>query len=118
MEKNPKTFTIDATDKPLGRLAGEISILLRGKNYPDYRPNVDAEVVVNIKNARKIKLTGKKKDTKLYYRHSGYLGNLKSISLGKLFEKNPAEVLRKAVFGMLPENKLRSKQLKRLKIEK
>jgi len=112
-----KTHTIDATDKVLGRLATEIAVLLRGKNKPDFRPNKDIGDFVIIRNIDKIKFTGKKLEQKFYYRHSGYLGSLKKTPLKKLFEKNPDEVLKKAVFGMLPTNKLRANQIKRLKIE-
>jgi len=112
-----KTHTIDATNKVLGRLATEIAILLRGKNKPDFVPNKNIGDFVVVKNIDKIKITGKKFEKKIYYHHSGYLGGLKKITFKKLFEKNPAEVLKRAVFGMLPKNKLRSKQIKRLKIE-
>ncbi len=112
-----KTYTIDATNKVLGRLATQIAVLLRGKNKPDFVPNKDIGGFVVVKNFNKIKLTGKKLTQKIYYHHTGYLGGLKGISLKKLFEKNPAQVLKKAVFGMLPKNKLRAKQIKRLKIE-
>jgi len=110
-------YTIDAADKVLGRLATEIAILLRGKNKPDFAPNKDIGGFVVVKNFNKIKITGKKLFQKIYYHHTGYLGGLKEISLKKLFEKNPTQVLKKAVFGMLPKNKLRAKQIKRLKIE-
>lgn len=112
-----KTYTIDATDKILGRLATQIAVLLRGKNNPNFVPNRDMRVFVVVKNIDKIKFTGSKPDKKIYYRHTGYLGGLKEITLKKLFEKNPGKVLQKAVFGMLPNNKLRAKQIKRLKIE-
>ena len=109
--------TIDATGKVLGRLATEIAVLLRGKHKPDFVPYKDMGDFVVVKNVDKIKVTGKKIEKKKYYRHSGYLGGLKEIPLKKLFEKNPAEVLRKAVWGMLPNNKLRPEQIKRLKFE-
>lgn len=113
------THTIDATNKVLGRLASQIAILLRGKHKPDFRPNQDVGDFVIIKNVSKIRFTGKKMEKKKYYRHTaGYLGALKEIALKKIFEKDPAEVLRKAVYGMLPKNKLRAQQIKRLKIEK
>ena len=108
---------IDASDKVLGRLAVEIAILLRGKRKPDFAPYKDIGDFVVVKNINKIKLTGKKREKKIYYHHSGYLGGLKEIPFEKLFEKNPGQVLRKAVFGMLPKNKLRAKQIKRLKVE-
>lgn len=111
-----KTHTIDAANKVLGRLATEIAILLRGKNKPDFAPNKDMGDFVTVRNFSKIRITGKKFEQKIYYRHTGYLGGLKEISLKKLFKKDPAEVLKKAVFGMLPKNKLRAKQIKRLRI--
>lgn len=111
-----KNYKIDATNKVLGRLAVKIAILLRGKNEPNFTPNQDTGGFVFVRNIEKIKFTGKKFDGKIYYRHSGYLGGIKSVVLRKLFEKSPEKVLRKAVFGMLPNNKLRAKQIKRLKI--
>ncbi|MBZ1348238.1 MAG: 50S ribosomal protein L13 [Candidatus Nealsonbacteria bacterium] len=116
MQRN--THTIDATKKVLGRLAAEIAVLLRGKLRPDFAPNKDMADYVIIKNITKIIITGKKIEQKKYFRHSGYLGSSKEIPLKILHEKNPAEVLKKAVFGMLPKNKLRAKQIKRLKIER
>lgn len=111
-----KTHTIDAANKVLGRLATEIAVLLRGKNKPDFAPNKDMGDFVTVRNFSKIRITGKKFEQKIYYRHTGYLGGLKEVSLKKLFKKDPAEVLKKAVFGMLPKNKLRAKQIKRLRI--
>ena len=108
-------YTIDATNKILGRLATEIAVLLRGKNKPDFAPNKDIGDFIFVKNIEKIKVSGKKYDDKMYYRHSGYLGSLKETPYKKIFEKNPEEVLKKAVYGMLPKNKLRDKQIKRLK---
>jgi large subunit ribosomal protein L13 len=113
-----ETHTIDARNKVLGRLASEIAILLRGKHKPDFLPNKDMGDFIVVKNIDKIKFTGKKFEKKKYYHHTGYLGSLKEVPLKDLFKKNPGEVLRKAVFGMLPKNKLRSEQIKRLKIEK
>ncbi len=112
-----KTHTIDATDKVLGRLATEIAILLRGKHKPDFLPYKDMGDFVVVKNINKIKISGKKIEQKKYYRHSAYLGGLKEIPLRTLFKKDPAQVLKRAVWGMLPKNKLRAKQIKRLKIE-
>lgn len=111
-----QTHTIDANGKILGRLATQIAILLRGKNKPNFAPNKDIGDFIIVKNINKIKFTGKKFDKKIYYHHTGYLGGLKKIPLWKLFEKDPGQVLKKAVFGMLPKNKLRVKQIKRLKI--
>jgi len=113
-----QTHTIDATGKVLGRLATEIAILLRGKHKPDFVPYRDMGDFVLIKNVDKMKFSGKKMEQKIYYRHSGYLGKLKETPLKKIFEVRPDEVLKKAVFGMLPKNKLRAKQIKRLKTEK
>lgn len=112
-----KTHTIDATGKVLGRLATEIAILLRSKHKTDFVPYKDMGDFVIVKNADKIKITGKKLEKKKYYRHSGYLGHLKEIPMKEIFIKDPAKVLRIAVYGMLPKNKLRSEQIKRLKIE-
>ncbi len=112
-----ETHTIDAVGQPLGRLAVEIAVLLRGKHRPDFMPNKDAGDFVIIKNIEKIKFTGKKFEKKIYYHHTGYLGGLKETPLKTLFKKDPDRVLRKAVFGMLPKNKLRAKQIKRLKTE-
>jgi large subunit ribosomal protein L13 len=112
-----KTYTIDASGKILGRLASEITILLRGKHKPSFQPNEDAGDFVIVKNVSEIRVTGKKMEQKKYYHHSGYLGGLKEISLKELFAKDPAQVLRIAVSKMLPRNKLRRKQIKRLKFE-
>ncbi len=112
-----ETYTIDATEKPLGKLATEVAILLRGKNKPTFEPYKDEGAFVIVKNFKKVKLTGKKKEKKVYYRHTGYLGGLKITPFKKLFEKDPHEVLKKAVWGMLPKNKLRKEQIKRLKTE-
>src|SRR4030042_3259388 len=111
------THTIDASGRTLGRLATEIANLLRGKNKPDFLPYKDTGDFVLIKNTDKIKFTGKKLEKKKYYRHSGYLGGLKETPLKKLFQQNPKEVLRKAVFGMLPKNKLRARIIKKLKFK-
>ncbi|MEA3452964.1 MAG: 50S ribosomal protein L13 [Patescibacteria group bacterium] len=112
-----ETHTIDATDRSLGRLATEVAGFLRGKHKKDFMPNRDDGDFVVVKNFNKVKFTGKKPEQKIYYRHSGYLGGLKETPLYKLFEKDPAEVLKKAVWGMLPKNKLRPEQIKRLKTE-
>jgi len=111
-----KTYTIDATNRILGRLAVQVANLLRGKKKPDYVPYKDMGDVVIVKNIKNLKVTGKKADQKMYYRHSEYLGGLKKTPYKKLFEKDPSQVLRKAVWGMLPVNKLRNGQIKRLKI--
>lgn len=108
---------IDATDQILGRLASSIAKILQEKNKVSFRPERDiSNEIIEVKNIRGIKVTGKKLKDKIYYRHSGHPGNLKSITLGKLFEKDPAKVLKLAVLGMLPKNKLRDRRMKRLRI--
>jgi large subunit ribosomal protein L13 len=97
---------VDATDKTLGRLATELATRLRGKHKPEFTPNMDTGDHMIVINAEKIKVTGKKLDDKMYHRYTGYIGNLKSISLGKLLEQHPERVLQKAVKGMLPRNPL------------
>ncbi len=111
-----KTYTIDAEKKPLGRLATQIAVLLTGKNEENYASYEDRGAYVVVENIEKITLTGKKKGDKKYYHHSGYPGGLKEITYDKLIEKKPTEALKKAVYGMLPKNKLRKERIKRLKI--
>lgn len=110
-------YTIDAEGKVLGRLAVEIATLLQGKNKPDFEPHSDMGGIVLVKNADKIKVTGKKAKQKIYYHHSGYPGGLKETPYRKMMEEKPNEILRHAVYGMLPKNKLRDKRIKRLKFE-
>ena len=111
-------WIVDAEDKVLGRLAVKIANILRGKNKPIFTPHVDTGDFVIVVNAEKIKLTGKKYDNKIYYRHTGYMGGLKEAPAKKLLSEKPEEVLRKAVKGMLPKNKLGRKMIKKLKIYK
>lgn len=108
---------IDAKNKTLGRLASKTALILQGKESPDYRPNLVLPVKVKIVNASKIKISEKKLKEKLCYRHSGYAKGLKSTSAQKLFKKNPGLILKKAISGMLPKNKLRKQYLKNLTIE-
>ena len=110
-----ETHTIDVEGRSLGRVASQIAVLLMGKHKPSFVPNQDLGDFVLVKNIRKVKITGKKIEQKKYYRHSGYLGHLKEISLKKVMDSNPGEVLRRAVSGMLPKNRLRKPRLKRLK---
>lgn len=118
MEKSSKKIQkIDATDKVVGRLATKIAQILMGKDKPDYQPNLDKGDLVMVENVDKMKFTGKKLEQKLYYRHSGYPGGLKEEKMGVVFKKNPAEVLKKAVWNMLPKNKLRKPRIKKLKIQ-
>lgn len=97
---------VDATDKTLGRLATELAHRLRGKHKPSFTPNMDTGDHMVVINAEKIKVTGNKLEDKMYYRHTGYIGNLKSISLGKLLDTHPERVIQNAVRGMLPKNPL------------
>ena len=107
---------IDATDVVLGRLAVQAANLLRGKHKPTYAPNVDGGDFVVIVNASKISLSGNKADTKMAYRHSGRPGGLKSISYGELLQRDPRQAVERAVWGMLPKNKLSRQLIKKLKV--
>jgi large subunit ribosomal protein L13 len=107
---------VDAADKNLGRLSTQIADALRGKRKPTYTPHIDVGDFVVVVNAEKIAVTGNKLETKRYYRHSGYPGGLKSRTLGQMLERRPEEVIRHAVKGMLPRNRLARKQLTKLKI--
>lgn len=107
-------FTIDADGKTLGQMATLVADTLRGKNRVDYTPHVDGGAYVVITNAEKVRVTGNKEEGKKYYRHSGYIGNLKVASLKEVREKDPARILEDAVSGMIPKNKLRKNQLRRL----
>jgi large subunit ribosomal protein L13 len=111
-----KWYVVDASGRTLGRLATVVADTLRGKNKPIYTPNIDTGDFVVIINADKVVVTGKKADDKMYYRHSGYPGGIKQESYRHLFARKPEEVMRKAVKGMLPHNKLGAAQLKKLKI--
>jgi large subunit ribosomal protein L13 len=112
-----KTYTIDAANKPLGRLAVEVSLLLRGKGNPAYRFNIDAGGIVIVKNVSKIDIGEYNLREKKYYSHSHFAKGFKEVPVGKVFERDPGEVLRRAVWGMLPGNRLRPQQIKRLKFE-
>jgi len=113
-----KIISVDATDKSLGRLAVEVAVILRGKNKPDFVPYKDAGDTVLVKNIDKMKFTGNKVEQKKYFHFTGYLGNMKEATLKEfLIKKGPKEVLRTAVMGMLCKNRLRSKQIKRLRFE-
>ena len=107
---------VDASGRTLGRLATQIADILRGKRKPEYTPHVDVGDFVVVVNAEKIVVTGNKREAKRYYRHSGYPGGLRSRTLGDLLERRPEEVIRRAVRGMLPRNRLARKQLTKLKV--
>ena len=112
-----QTHTIDATDQRFGRLAVRVALLLRGKQKSQFAMHTDVGDFVVIKNVQKMQFTGRKLTQKTYYHHSGYLGSLREIKLEKLLKDRPGEVLRKAVWGMLPKNKLRAEQINRLTFE-
>lgn len=109
-------YLVDVENKVLGRVATEIASVLRGKKKPIYTPSVDTGDFVIVVNAEKIALTGNKLADKTYYSHSGFPGGIKSITAGKLIEKNAEELIKKAVKGMLPKNKLARHMLSKLKI--
>ena len=109
-----QSYLVDARSQTLGRLAAEIAKLLIGKQKPNYSPHVDGGDRVIVVNSDSLKTTGDKLANKQYYRHSGYIGNLKTISLKRQLEKDSTKVIRWAVSGMLPKNKLRAKRLQRL----
>jgi large subunit ribosomal protein L13 len=111
-----KWIVVDAEGQVLGRLASQIAMRLRGKHLPQFTPHVDTGDFVIVVNADKIVLTGKKWDQKVYYRHTGYLGGLKSTTAKKLNQKHPERLVHFAVRGMLPKNRLSRKLLKKLKV--
>ncbi len=115
-EVTRRWYLVDAEGKTLGRLATQIADTLRGKRKPEYTPHVDTGDFVVVVNADKIAVTGKKLDEKIYYRHSGYPGGLRGRPLREELRRRPTEVLRKAVKGMLPRNRLARAQLAKLKI--
>jgi large subunit ribosomal protein L13 len=117
----PKTrerdwVVVDASGQTLGRLATQIADTLRGKKKPEYTPHCDVGDFVIVVNAEKISVTGKKRENKRYYRHSGYPGGLRSRTLQEMLDRRPEEVIRKAVKGMLPRNRLARAQLVKLKV--
>ncbi len=99
-------FLVDASGKTLGRLASELARRLRGKHKPEFTPHVDTGDYIVVVNAEKIRATGNKMADKMYYRHTGYIGNMKSASLSEMLEQSPERVLQIAVKGMLPKNSL------------
>ena len=109
-------YVVDAEGKTLGRLATRIADTLRGKDKPQYTPHTDTGDFVVVVNCEKVAVTGKKMDEKMYYRHSGYPGGLKQRTLREQLDRRPTDVLRKAVKGMLPRNRLARQQLLKLKI--
>jgi large subunit ribosomal protein L13 len=111
-----KWYVVDASGKTLGRLSTVIADALRGKRKTIYTPNIDTGDFVVVVNAEKVVVTGRKTEQKMYYRHSGYPGGIKSESFARLISRRPEEVVRRAVKGMLPHNKLGAAQLRKLKV--
>jgi large subunit ribosomal protein L13 len=109
-------LVVDATGQTLGRLATQLADALRGKRKPEYTPHCDTGDFVIVVNAEKISVTGKKRQEKMYYRHSGYPGGLRHRSLEEMLERRPEEVVRQAVKGMLPRTRLGRAQLRKLKV--
>lgn len=109
-------YMVDASGKTLGRLASEVARRLRGKHKPEYTPHVDTGDYIVVVNAEKIAVTGNKLQDKMYYQHTGYIGNLKSINLEKLLAKAPERVIQQAVKGMMPRNPLGRSMLGKLKV--
>ncbi len=109
-------YIVDAEGKTLGRLAAEIARRLRGKHKPEYTPHVDTGDYIVVVNAEKVRVTGRKATDKVYYHHTGYVGNLKSITFEKLIAKAPERVIELAVKGMLPKNPLGRAMFKKLKV--
>jgi large subunit ribosomal protein L13 len=109
-------YVVDAEGKTLGRLATQIADVLRGKRKPTYTPHIDVGDFVIVVNAEKVAVTGNKREDKRYWRHSGYPGGIRFRTLGDLLARHPEDVIRKAVKGMLPRNRLARQQLRKLKI--
>ena len=109
-------FLVDATDKTLGRLSTEIAHRLRGKHKPEYTPHVDTGDYIIVVNAEKIRVTGNKLNDKMYYHHTGYIGNMKKTNLSDLLDEHPERVIETAVKGMLPKNPLGRAMFSKLKV--
>ena len=109
-------YVVDAAGKTLGRLATQIADALRGKRKPEYTPHIDTGDFIVVVNAERVAVTGNKRKEKLYHRHSGYPGGLRSRTLEEMLDRRPEQVIRLAVRGMLPKNRLGRKQLTKLKI--
>jgi large subunit ribosomal protein L13 len=109
-------YIVDLEDKVLGRIATEIAKVLRGKHKAIFTPSVDTGDFVIVLNAEKVRLTGNKLDQKIYYRHSGYTGGITATTAGKMLETKPEELIKKAVRGMLPKNKLGRQMFRKLKV--
>lgn len=115
-EVEHKWYVVDAKDAVLGRLATKIATYIRGKNKPIFTPNVDTGDFIIVVNADKIKLTGNKLTDKVYYHHTGYIGGIKGETAQQLLDKKPEKIIEKAVWGMLPKNRLGRAMIKKLKV--
>lgn len=113
---NRKWFLVDAEGKTLGRISTEIAKILRGKHRPTFTPHMDAGDFVVVINAEKVVVTGKKEDNKRYYRHSGWVGGIRSTTVRELREQKPTEIIKKAVWGMIPKGPLGRKVYSKLKV--
>lgn len=111
-----KTIEIDATGKAVGRIATEVAMVLRGKHKADFTPHIDGGDFVRVINAGKVTFTGKKLVQKDYYHHTQHPGGLRRTPMEKVFNEDPTEVIKRAVYGMLPKNKLRNEMFKRLTV--
>jgi large subunit ribosomal protein L13 len=116
LEVERRWYVVDAEGRHLGRLAAEIAKILRGKNKPQYTPHVDVGDFVVVVNAERVAVTGKKAEQRVYRRHSGYPGGMKETSYEQMLARKPTEILRKAVYGMMPKTRLARQQFKKLKI--
>lgn len=114
---NRQHIEIDAAGIAPGRVATQVAMALRGKNKPDFAPHIDSGAFVTVINASQLKFTGKKLVQKDYYHHSMHPGGLKTVSMKKIFDNNPGDVIKRAVYGMLPKNKLRDDMIMRLTIK-
>ena len=116
LEVERKWYVVDAEGQTLGRLATQIAAVLRGKNKAQYTPHIDTGDFVVVINADRIEVTGRKAEQKIYYRHTGYPGGLKEVSYERMMDRKPTEIVRKAVWGMMPKSRLARAQFKKLKI--
>jgi len=117
-EVERKWYLVDAQDVVLGKLATKVATCLRGKNKPVFTPNVDTGDFIVVINAEKIRLTGKKLDNKIYYHHTGFIGGIKAATARERLSTQPEEVIKDAIWGMLPKNRLGRAMLKKLKVYK
>ena len=115
-EVNREWYLVDATDKVLGRLATQIAVRLRGKHKPTYTPHIDTGDYIVVVNARKVRLTGNKEKAKVYHRHSGRPGGLKSVTVSEMREKHPCRIIENAVRGMMPKGPLGRAMMSKLKV--